>query len=306
MLISGVIIGAIIIYILLKPKLQQVQKLDNEIIQQNEVLKNTFNSLSKECSILEGERIHKKEMIDSLGTLIAEKTERLETESDLLKKQLAQEQAELLEDYHNEYLSTMEDYARAAQSSIEEKYNIITELNTQLSQLRSIVDAAIAYNLREQEERIKKDFYRISLTELDIQEIKKIREIEPYLRDTTPLNKVIWKSYYENPFNSMLGRVIGSPEKTGIYKITNLLDGKVYIGQAVKIGARWKEHVKKGIGADTPNRNKLYPAMLKDGVENFTFEVLEECPIEDLDIKEKFWIDYFQAKIVGYNVTAGG
>ena len=104
----------------------------------------------------------------------------------------------------------------------------------------------------------------------------------------------------------MVGRVIGATEKTGIYKLTNLNDGKTYIGQAVKIGARWKEHVKKGIGADTPNRNKLYPAMLKDGVENFTFEVLEECPIEDLDIKEKFWIEYFQAKTVGYNSTAGG
>ena len=46
--------------------------------------------------------------------------------------------------------------------------------------------------------------------------------------------------------------------------------------------------------------------MLKDGVENFTFEVLEECPVEDLDIKEKFWIEYFQAKTVGYNSTAGG
>lgn len=103
----------------------------------------------------------------------------------------------------------------------------------------------------------------------------------------------------------MLGRVIGPVEKTGIYKLTNLLDGRVYVGQAVKIGARFKEHVKKGIGADPPTKNRLYPAMLECGVENFTFEVLEECPPEDLDLKEKFWIDYFQSKTFGYNVTAG-
>lgn len=299
MLLLGVICGALVIYLLLKPKIQLTRKLDTELLEKN-------IKLSNECKALEAEQIHRQELIDSLSNLIKEKTERLETESNLLQEQLATEQAELLEDYHNEYLSTMEDYALNARRSIEEKNNIILDLNTQIAQLRSIVNAAIEFNVRAQEEREKRDFYRIAITELDIQEIKKIREIEPYLRDVSPLNKVIWKSYYETPFNSMIGRVIGATEKTGIYKLTNLNDGKTYIGQAVKIGARWKEHVKKGIGADTPNRNKLYPAMLKDGVENFTFEVLEECPVEDLDTKEKFWIEYFQAKTVGYNSTAGG
>jgi hypothetical protein len=40
---------------------------------------------------------------------------------------------------------------------------------------------------------------------------------------------------------------------------------------------RWRQHIKRGIGAETPTRNKLYPAMLAIGVENFTFEVIEEC-----------------------------
>ena len=45
--------------------------------------------------------------------------------------------------------------------------------------------------------------------------------------------------------------------------------------------------------------------MLATGVENFTFEILEECPSEELDSKEAFWIDYFNSKVDGYNATVG-
>ena len=51
---------------------------------------------------------------------------------------------------------------------------------------------------------------------------------------------------------------------------------------------RWSTHIKTGLGAETPTRNKLYPAMLAFGVENFTFEVLEECSSEQLNEREKF------------------
>jgi hypothetical protein len=57
-----------------------------------------------------------------------------------------------------------------------------------------------------------------------------LREITPYLRDQEPLNKVIWKVYYEKPTSDLIGRVIGSGTHTGIYKITNLHNGKCYVG----------------------------------------------------------------------------
>jgi hypothetical protein len=56
---------------------------------------------------------------------------------------------------------------------------------------------------------------------LDIEEIKKLKSITPYLRDSEPLNKVIWKVYYEKPYTDLIGRVVGSKVKSGIYKITN-------------------------------------------------------------------------------------
>jgi len=75
-----------------------------------------------------------------------------------------------------------------------------------------------------------------------------------------------------------------------------------YVGQAVNIADRWKQHIKRGIGADPPTRNKLYPAMLASGVENFTFEIVEECNREKLNDREQYWQEYFGAKEFGYSI----
>jgi hypothetical protein len=79
------------------------------------------------------------------------------------------------------------------------------------------------------------------------------------------LNKIIWKVFYEKPTSDLIGRVVGSGIHTGIYKITNIENNMCYIGQAANIADRWKQHIKRGVGADTPTRNKLYPAMFELG-----------------------------------------
>jgi len=75
-----------------------------------------------------------------------------------------------------------------------------------------------------------------------------------------------------------------------------------YIGQAVNVAKRWKEHIRSAIGADKAANNKLYAAMRESGVENFTFELIEECPQEILNEREQFWQEYFQAKTFGYSM----
>ena len=124
----------------------------------------------------------------------------------------------------------------------------------------------------------------------------------PYLRNSEPLNKVIWKVYYERPYTDLIGRVVGSGVHCGIYKITNIENNMCYVGQAVNIADRWKQHIKRGLGADTPTRNKLYPAMMAFGVENFTFEIVEECTRDKLNEREDYWQDYFKAKEFGYSI----
>ena len=65
---------------------------------------------------------------------------------------------------------------------------------------------------------------------------------------------------------------------------------------------RWKQHIKRGMGAETPTRNKLYPAMLEYGVENFTFEIVEECERSKLNEREDYWQEYFHARDYGYSI----
>lgn len=65
---------------------------------------------------------------------------------------------------------------------------------------------------------------------------------------------------------------------------------------------RWKQHIKRGVGAEAPTRNKLYPVMFEKGPENFTFEVLEECGRGDLDAREDYFQEFYQAMTWGYSI----
>jgi hypothetical protein len=168
--------------------------------------------------------------------------------------------------------------------------------------LLATTNAAIAAAKRAEEIKQEASFYKINLSELDKEEIIMLRNVTPYLRDKEPLNKVIWKVYYEKPTTDLIGRVIGSGIHTGIYKITNLDNQMCYVGQAANLADRWKQHIKRGLGAETPTKNKLYPAMIAIGVENFSFEVIEECPRENLDEREDYWQEYFKAKEFGYSI----
>lgn len=210
------------------------------------------------------------------------------------------------EDYLKQYLQIIEDYTNSANAQMTELDNNRQIAQETLNDLQAKVTCGIEIAKRQEQERDKVNFYRLQLSEIDLEEIKRLREVEPYLRDKEALNKVIWKVYYEKPYQNLIGRVIGARTVSGIYKITDLTNSKCYIGQSYSISERWKQHIKRGIGAEPPTRNKLYPAMLATGVENFSFEIIEECPREKLNQEEKYWIDYFHSKEYGYNVTAGG
>lgn len=94
-----------------------------------------------------------------------------------------------------------------------------------------------------------------------------------------------------------------------IYKITNILNNKVYIGQTVNtLAYRKSQHVRE---VSYVNRKKtyLYNAMIKHGVENFVFEEIDKADtIEELNLKESFWINSFKSteKEFGYNLDTGG
>ena len=86
----------------------------------------------------------------------------------------------------------------------------------------------------------------------------------------------------------------------GIYKVTNKINGKVYIGQSVDIGRRWRQHM------TAEDDIYFHKAIQKYGVENFEWEVIEQCKKKDLDAREAYWIEYYDSFNKGYNCTKGG
>ena len=98
--------------------------------------------------------------------------------------------------------------------------------------------------------------------------------------------------------------------KTGIYKITNLINQKSYIGCALDIEERWKKHKYTYNNKNSRQyNNSLYEAFRKYGLKNFSFEIIELIPERNPVIlfqKEKYWIAYFNTFYNGYNETEGG
>ncbi len=91
----------------------------------------------------------------------------------------------------------------------------------------------------------------------------------------------------------------------GIYKITNLINGHSYIGLSTHIEDRWQYHKTK-YNWEREKDKLLYKAIIKYGIDNFKFEVLEECSPEQLSDKEKYYIEKYDTYHNGYNMTAGG
>lgn len=91
-----------------------------------------------------------------------------------------------------------------------------------------------------------------------------------------------------------------------IYKISNSVNDKVYIGKTLSsIEKRFQEH-KKDSSRATENIRPLYRAMNKYGCDCFFIDLLEEAPIERLSEREQFWIAYYNSYHNGYNATLGG
>lgn len=178
----------------------------------------------------------------------------------------------------------------------------IIDIEKNYAKLKNQVDNATLAAKREEEKKNNIKFYQVNLSQEDKEDIEKLKEIEKRLSRPDVLNKLIYKVYLEKPTTDLVNRVIGPDSVTGIYKITNTINQMTYVGQSVDLKARWRQHIKRGIGAETPLKNKLYPAMEEFGVWNFTFEVVEICKKEELNEREQFWQEHFNAKTYGYSI----
>lgn len=252
----------------------------------------------------------------------------LKNQNDYLQGQIDQNQQRL-----NKMISDGNQTARAAVDAFAEEYkkNKLQQVNEQLNefeanaQLRKIAlneellplirevdeytkkrEAIIEAQKREIELRDAQEFHKVQLTTVVIEDIKYINSILGRLSKPEIVAKVVWEAYIQGPTKEMLNRIIGKDKKTGIYRITNIDTQECYIGQGVDVGKRLTEHIKGTLGIQSIADQKIHHAMADSGLQNWTFELLEECERDELNNREKFYISYYRSNEFGYNKTVGG
>ena len=335
MLIFSIILIIVSILILVYAiyQINHTHKYNQDIDKQNELLKKEYNELINSVEVQRqdykswNDRINNQKNASS--TLLKEiesanaelkrtqdtiETVRANTQASIDDQKRISQQA--FENYCNilesQYKEQEEEYNEHIDSLVESYTNLQLELMTkadaarkELDQIEATRAAAIKAQLKEKEIKEQLAFYCLTIKQNDLNDIKVLDSIKPRLNNPRILSMLIWQTYYQKPMTALCNNIVGTNVKCGIYKITNQLDNMCYIGQSVDISTRWKDHAKCGLGIDTPQNNKLYQAMIKDGLWNFSFEILEECPRDQLNEKEKYYIQLYQSKEYGYNTTAG-
>ena len=232
------------------------------------------------------------------ATFDAKKAELFNKEKEeLAQKDLrAQQKEETLNQLYQQKLEQLELDFKVKQS----------ELQSEIANLSSLRASLIEAQKREEELQQKQDFYRIVLSIDEQEDIDKLLRFSKECHNPQPLRKLIWSEFYLKPFGDLADRILGREKVCGIYKITNLLNKKVYIGQSVDVKTRWSNHIKASLGIDSIAHSKVHDAMSQDGVWNFTFELLEKCDKPMLNEREKYYIGFYQSNLYGYNLTKGG
>ena len=260
----------------------------------------------------------KEKYSSKINNLIQEK-EKLDTEINQKKICLVNYEKDIELDYQNKqqqmknaaslYFDSLEKSYKTKEEEYDKKcaalVSEMADMQSQYAEIQSQLVQGAAAALREREKKEKINFYKLKLSDSDSIDIKELFELRKRFRNPSALSKLVWSEYFLKQTSELCNRVLGTNTKCGIYKITNLISNQAYIGQSVDIASRFKQHIKCGLGIDTPASNKLYKSMIEDGVWNFSFELLEECPKDKLNERESFWIDLYQTNKVGLNSTKG-
>ena len=294
----------------------------NSLSQQRELHLTQINELLQEKQIIEVEIKNKQEQmldltknIDTLSNSskatarasFEQYCDSLDAEY-ILKEQEFDADLENLDklytDQHDTLLREMSENTARANEQKEQLNRDLDIIRRELEKIRATRAATMDAQLREQEIKDKATFYTLQINEADKRDVAYLQSIEYNLREARPLRMLIWTTFYRDKVNDLAARV-GAVGATGIYKITHIDSGISYIGQAKDIKERWVTHIKCSLGIDTPVTSQLYAFTREKGIDNFTFEILEKCSINELNEKEKFYIDLYQTYDYGLNKTRG-
>lgn len=261
--------------------------------------------------------------IDKVSLEYDNKLKELNSSFVSVKQQLDLQKEELMKKKDEEFASNLQlkqqlfsEKEREIQEQFDEKFNFLDntytekmkkyheqflEYENKIEEQKKLQEEVVSRLKRDEEVREQQDFYRVKLDSNSIGDISKLQGVADQLSNPTAIYKVIWEVYYKAKFNEMIGRVVQNKDSGGIYKITNIVNGKTYIGKTVNFKTRWTTHAKRALRCETFSVNKLYTEMWEQGLYNFSFEIVEVCEKDKQTVQEKFWISYYKSNEFGYN-----
>lgn len=298
---------------------KEIERIAKKIQQQeSEEKEKRKRNIESELAIFEATYHERRHNMEQQLINLQEQLDKAKASQELRIKEIEEETIKAVDEEASKRAINLEStrafYEQMSQAESNKYYDFKEETEEKINELKARIkqeedkynEIVEAYKRAEQIKQ-DKDFYRIVISDSAKDDVKKLKAIAAELHDPSVLYKLIYKTYYERPFNEMVGRVTQDRGGAiGIYKITNLENGRVYIGQTRQaFKERWRTHVKRGLKAEPVTANKLYAAMWENGIENFTFEVLAECSVEELNGKEREYISFYHADTWGYNSTSG-
>jgi hypothetical protein len=208
-----------------------------------------------------------------------------------------------------QYFNTLELEYSKAETAYHDKIKKLDvefeQTNSELQKLKDTLAASIEARVREKEIQDNLSFYCLQISDIDKLDIQRLEQVKKTLSKPRVLSMLIWQTWFQKPLKALSANVLGTKPITGIYKITNIDTGECYVGQARNVAERFNEHAKCGLGIDTPANNELYQAMQEYGLWSFSWELLEECPQNQLNEKEKYYIGLYDSYNFGYNSNHG-
>ena len=288
--------------------LSQKKEYDEQLALKNRDLLVTNSKLKEEERLLKVSKDDLSTEIDKLNELKGELFDKVVDQQKTLEN-TKEANEEVANKAYTNYMQILESYYETEEAAFDERMaqlkSNLQSTQDELDKLKATRAAAHEALLKEQEVKENKDNYRLLPSQADLADARRLEIVKRELNKPRILSMLIWKTYYQPIAQKQFPTILQAKTKMGIYKITNIITDECYIGQAVDIYKRWNDHCKCGLGIDTPPGNKLYKSMQEYGLENFTFELLTECKQSELNEKEKYFIELYQANIYGMNSTGG-
>lgn len=264
------------------------QNLDNLLKIEQENFDISVKSLNEKIAAeeqrLNSELQNKKQLkLLQIETELKEKEEKVKQENDILIQQM-------------NYNLSIE------KQKVEDEIKIIQNNLNDYQKKQEVIGKEI---LRQRMLKEQTNFYRICLSQEQKDDIEILKSIIPKLNKHSNIDKLIYEVYCSKEAQAMIKRVLNNEQPSGIYKITRLKTGEIYIGKSTNIKERWLQHIKTACGCGTIAHSILHTTMEKDGIDNFTFELLEKVEKSKLSEREKYWINFYKSKDYGLNEKNG-